>query len=105
MEHSESIHASSVDLSLSDRLQGLSTILKVIGLAAGYAVFVWYTMYQVEHGFSALTPFSKGTEVGVRSSEAAIAGTGQVTHVTVAGAPSAMPQPATELVSARPGGV
>lgn len=58
MSHGESMNASGFNRFFSQRVDGISTTLKVGALAAGYAAFVWLTMYQVEHGFSALTRLS-----------------------------------------------
>lgn len=50
-----------------DRFQGISTSLKVAALAAGYAAFVWLTMFQLERGNLARHEASTKTESGAQS--------------------------------------
>ena len=59
-----------------DRFQGITTSLKVAGLAAAYAAFVWLTMFQLERGYLALHEVSPRTEVSAESDRREVVASG-----------------------------
>jgi len=102
MNYGESMNHRSFSRFVSERIEAISTTLKVLGLAAGYAAFVWLTMYQVENGFSGFTWSSRttGTATPASSSASSTAGT-----VAAAGTPSTLAHPAIDSGFARVGGM
>lgn len=98
MEQRESSRAAHVGRLSSKCRQGIVTTLKVVGIAAGYAASVWFIMYEVEHDFSALRPFSMVTETAAGSGRASMA---RKSEPPTAGAPSALPRLTTEPAAVR----
>jgi hypothetical protein len=86
MESSHGMQVSSGGGSPSDRLQGISTSLKVAALAAGYAAFVWFTMFQLERSYLAMQGTPSRTASSTQSDGGNIAGPGEVRFATKASA-------------------
>ena len=102
MNYGESMNDWSFSRFVSERIEGISTTLKVLGLAAGYAAFVWVTMYQVENGFSAFTRSSQTTGTATPASGSA---TSEAGTVAAAGTPSTLARPAMDSGFSRVGGM
>jgi hypothetical protein len=82
MESAHGMQASSGGGSPSDRLEGISTSLKVAALAAGYAAFVWLTMFQLERSYLAMQGTPTRTASSPESDGGNIAEPGEIRFAT-----------------------
>jgi hypothetical protein len=98
MEGRRSIEVSGGGSFPYDRFQGISTGLKVLALAAGYAAFVWLTMFQLERGYLAMHEASNKADTSAQANGGRISEPGDIRFAARA---STAVRPSTEASSTR----